>query len=338
MPQNHQMNHPPVRRRKKRRKFRREFLILVWSVLALLILIPLCVHFIRAGKKAGEDSSASEISSSVSSDVSGMQSSEPGSKTGSSSDTEKDTSLIGPASPEDFTAPTEAERQLAAGKETIEAIAQQMAGIDTLVLFCTAVTEGHPYLAAVNRAGNTVTIYTDDGSGNYYKPFLAMVCSAGGENTPRGVWEMPTSEESPSRPVVRALWHLLDGNVYGQYISRITPNDGILFHSVPYTTNGEKDSLEYEEFNKLGKTASAGCIRLSVTDAKWVYDNLPFGTMVVIYDDAENPGPLGQPGTITIDESDTARRGWDPTDPDSENPWGSVESTMVFGDGVQTVN
>ena len=112
-----------------------------------------------------------------------------------------------------------------------------------------------------------------------------MICSTGGENTPRGVWNMPTSDESPARPIVRAEWHLLDGNVYGQYISRITPNDGILFHSVPYYTSGQKDSLEYDEFNKLGTTASAGCVRLSVIDAKWVYDNCGKGTVVTITED-----------------------------------------------------
>ncbi|MFR5209625.1 MAG: L,D-transpeptidase family protein [Clostridia bacterium] len=28
-------------------------------------------------------------------------------------------------------------------------------------------------------------------------------------------------------------------------------------------------------FNKLGEQASQGCVRLAVSDAKWVYDNCP---------------------------------------------------------------
>jgi lipoprotein-anchoring transpeptidase ErfK/SrfK len=30
----------------------------------------------------------------------------------------------------------------------------------------------------------------------------------------------------------------------------------------------------------LGKRASAGCLRLSVIDSKWVYDNIPNNTTV----------------------------------------------------------
>ena len=71
-----------------------------------------------------------------------------------------------------------------------------------------------------------------------------------------------------------------------------------------------------EEFNKLGQTASAGCVRLTVADVKWVYENCPSGTTVIIYND-ENPGPLGKPSAPYISEDN----GWDPTDPDSSNPW-----------------
>ena len=35
------------------------------------------------------------------------------------------------------------------------------------------------------------------------------------------------------------------------------------------------------QFNKLGQTASHGCIRLSVGDAKWIYDNCALGTKLL---------------------------------------------------------
>lgn len=44
---------------------------------------------------------------------------------------------------------------------------------------------------------------------------------------------------------------------------------------------------------------------------------------MVIYDDAQNPGPLGLPGTLQIDPKNETLRGWDPTDPDPANPWGT---------------
>ena len=96
--------------------------------------------------------------------------------------------------------------------------------------------------------------------------------------------------------------------------------DAYLFHSVPYYSQ-HKDDVEYDQFNELGTPASLGCIRLMVNDVKWIYDNCDIGTRVIIYDDAEDPGPMGKPGTIYTDPADETLRGWDPTDPDPENPW-----------------
>lgn len=172
--------------------------------------------------------------------------------------------------------------------------------------------EGFPYLIAVNRSASTVTVYTLDEEGRYTVPYMAMVCSAGKEGedteTPLGFYATPVNYD----------WRLLAGPSYGQYATRIW--DAYLFHSVPYYTQ-HKDDLEYVEFNKLGTQASLGCIRLMVVDVKWIYDNCPIGTTVVIYDDAATPGPMGTPGTIYIDPDDETYRGWDPTDPDAANPW-----------------
>lgn len=164
-----------------------------------------------------------------------------------------------------------------------------------------------PYLIAVNRAADTVTIYTIDSEGRYTVPYMAMVCSTG-SSTPTGFYYTP----------IDYSWRTLYGPAYGQYCTRIV--DAILFHTVPYNTP-HKDDLEYEEFNLLGTPASMGCIRLMVGDVKWIYDSCPIGTPVVIYDDAENPGPMGKPGTIYSDPNDVTLRGWDPTDPDPANPW-----------------
>ena len=173
--------------------------------------------------------------------------------------------------------------------------------------FSFAVQEGFPYLICVNRAASCVTVYADDGAGQYSLPYMAMVCS-GGEDTPLGSFSTPVSYD----------WRLLSGPCYGQYATRI---DGpYLFHSVPYYTQ-HKDDLEYDQFNQLGTQASLGCIRLMVNDVKWIYDNCDIGTRVIIYDDAEDPGPMGKPGTIYTDPADESMRGWDPTDPDPENPW-----------------
>ena len=60
-------------------------------------------------------------------------------------------------------------------------------------------------------------------------------------------------------------------------------------------------------------------MRLNVADAKWIYDNCKSGTLVNIYD-SNNPGPLGKPTPVKIDVN-SKYRGWDPTDPNENNPW-----------------
>lgn len=53
-----------------------------------------------------------------------------------------------------------------------------------------------------------------------------------------------------------------------------------LFHSVP--TNEHAGQYLEDEGAKLGRPASHGCVRLSVADAKWFYDQIPTGTPVTI--------------------------------------------------------
>ncbi|MGN0449743.1 MAG: immunoglobulin-like domain-containing protein [Ruminococcus sp.] len=163
----------------------------------------------------------------------------------------------------------------------------------------------NPYSIYVNRKQNCVTVYTYDENGDYTVPIRAMVCSCGkNDGTITGTYGIYFKSE----------WHSLFDNVYGQYVSGISGD--YLFHSVPYYTKSS-DDLEVEEFNKLGSNASLGCVRLSVSDTKWIYDNCANNTEVKIYDD-DNPGPLGKPETIKITD---LKCGWDPTDDNKSNPY-----------------
>jgi len=167
--------------------------------------------------------------------------------------------------------------------------------------------EALPYYIKINREQNVVTVYKKDDGDNYTIPVRAILCSTGLYNaTPRGVFHLSN----------KYIWRELNGGVYGQYASRIT--GGVLFHSVPYASKN-KATLYWDKYNKLGQQASMGCVRLTVEDAKWIYDNCPSGTAVEVYD-SKDPGPLGKPETIKLDK-DNANKGWDPTDPDERNPW-----------------
>lgn len=164
-----------------------------------------------------------------------------------------------------------------------------------------------PYYIEVIRNQETVIVYGMDDKGDYTKIIQVFVSSPGaGYNTPVGTFKTKKGYE----------WGALFGNVYGQYSTVITGH--ILFHSVPYHSMS-KDDLVWEYYNRLGTKDSLGCIRLTVADAKWIYDNCESGTMVKIYD-GELPNGVTKPVAQKIDPNDP-RRGWDPTDPDPNNPW-----------------
>lgn len=163
------------------------------------------------------------------------------------------------------------------------------------------------YYIKVNNQMNTVTIYVKDANGNYTIPVKAMVCSTGYASPKNSKYQLKG----------RWTWGEMIGGVYTQWETHITGN--ILFHSVPYLRRYDYNSLEYWAYDKLGTTCSAGCIRLTCADAKWIYDNCPTGTWVEFYS-SPNPGPLGKPSAMKI-SSYTEYRGWDPTDPHKGNPW-----------------
>lgn len=178
------------------------------------------------------------------------------------------------------------------------------------------------YLIMVNRAANCVTVYEKDAEGEFCVPVKAFVCSCGreGHETPLGTFQ--TSNYY--------TWRLMVDGSYGQYAVRF--NKGIMFHSVPYYTKNA-GNMEWEQFNLLGEPASLGCVRLTCADAKWIYDNCAAGTEVIVYDDAENPGPLGKPEEVKLTAENPMRQ-WDPTDTNSRNPWNQVRPTLYLTGAV----
>lgn len=180
------------------------------------------------------------------------------------------------------------------------------------------------YYVKVNVQANVVTIFSKDNNGNYTVPVKSMICSCGTYTPPNNLNSSYTASKYNLNGT-RYRWHPLQGNVCGQYTTCIVKN--ILFHSVPYLKMGDPGSLEYEEYDKLGTTASAGCVRLSFTDAKWIYNNISNGTTVEFYSSSD-PGPLGKPSSKKISGNESCRN-WDPTDDDKNNPWNNVEKTQT---------
>ncbi len=157
------------------------------------------------------------------------------------------------------------------------------------------------YTIYVNRSSNIINV-VDSRTGKVVK---AMYCSTGvGYSTIGGTYNT----------VSKMRWHALNGGVYGQYCTRI--HGSYLFHSVYYYRT-VKNQMSTREYNKLGSQASAGCVRLAVVDAKWIYDHCDVGTRVVIGESRR----MGKPTRSKLKVSTARRTRWDPTDPDPANPY-----------------
>lgn len=122
------------------------------------------------------------------------------------------------------------------------------------------------YLLYVDTSSQLTHIYK--GSNNNWNLFKSLKCSTGkeGSETPSGVYTIKN----------RDTWFFSKKfNQGGKYWVQF---DGdYLFHSIPFAED-QKTIVDYT----LGKPVSHGCIRLSLEDSKWLYDNIPTDTKLII--------------------------------------------------------
>ena len=111
-------------------------------------------------------------------------------------------------------------------------------------------------------------------NGSYSQLVRTMKCSTGknATPTPKGTFQNGTGPG--------ARWHYFKKfKCWAQYAYYIEGD--IMFHSVLYK---EKDGpVTQSSVNNLGRKASHGCIRLSVEDAKWINQNCPRNTKIIVY-------------------------------------------------------
>ncbi len=157
------------------------------------------------------------------------------------------------------------------------------------------------YRILVNTKACVMTIYAKDGRKGYTIPVKSFLCSPGA-GTQSGTFKLGEKYR------YRTLFY----SSYSQWTAVIHGN--ILFHTTPYKSYGNNDTLDVGEYNKLGTAASHGCVRLQCVAVKWIYDHCSNGTTVKIYK-SSNPGPFGKPKLEKLPKWHK----WDPTDPTAVN-------------------
>ena len=105
------------------------------------------------------------------------------------------------------------------------------------------------------------------------KPVRIMLCTTGESetDTPRGSFVVGKRRER--------FGYFDKFDCYAQYWTQF--NGPYFIHSLLYSERSAK-SLMRNSYKNLGRSTSHGCVRLTVPDARWIYENIPPGTVVKI--------------------------------------------------------
>jgi lipoprotein-anchoring transpeptidase ErfK/SrfK len=117
-----------------------------------------------------------------------------------------------------------------------------------------------------NTSSNMVYVF--EGKNKEWTLIRAMQCTDGAPATPTIKGTFSINGRGP------LLISPGNSNVRAKYKTRI--NGGYYFHSILYNAKGNVIDP------RLGQSLSHGCVRLSLENAKWIYDNIKDGTGVFI--------------------------------------------------------
>ena len=124
------------------------------------------------------------------------------------------------------------------------------------------------YLILVDRARCKTAIFKGN-SGNWsYDKYWSCCVGAPGTPTITGIYYLGYKQLYFDTGDVGRCWY--KSQISGSY----------LFHSVIYY----RDSGPYRIYDgTMGAHVSHGCVRLDIQNAKYIYDSVPSGTTIVIY-------------------------------------------------------
>lgn len=143
------------------------------------------------------------------------------------------------------------------------------AGLTTMINKAQGYYSATRWLIMVDTSNNYLGIFTG-GRGNWNLQSY-WLCTTGKPSTPTVLGEYTVTGKgysfngALSLPAYTCYYYT---QFYGDY----------LIHSVEYYQN-TFDVLD----GRLGQNLSHGCVRLPIEQAKWIYDNIPYGTKFVSY-------------------------------------------------------
>lgn len=204
------------------------------------------------------------------------------------------------------------------GKTTVTATANDGTGVKRTFYVAVGSFSSMPYYIEVDKANQVVRVY-ERGDGSYTHLVRRMICSTGRSGTrfSDGLYALNGS---------RTKWcKAMNGTSYMQYATRISGH--FMFHGVP-TDIARADRVKANYYHQLGSKASDGCIRLLCADAKWIFDNVPSNTFVLVMTGVRSPAEYGAVSAPTLVQSGSFV--WDPSDDNSANPYYDAAYTSLI--------
>lgn len=152
------------------------------------------------------------------------------------------------------------------------------------------------YCIKINKSQNFAVIYQMDENQEYTIVVKAFKVSVSEDAS--------VGETFISR---KALWWKVSDTSYCRYASKLDNSE--VLYSAAYYYNETDNSLNKNSYNNIGNASLDGSIHMTVSNAKWIYENCGINTPVYILDNFDlDEG-------VTLEEFETISSGYrDPTD------------------------
>ncbi len=141
---------------------------------------------------------------------------------------------------------------------------------------------GMPYFIEVDVTNQCVNIFIKDAATGRYDILLnRFVCSGGTSTYPTKTGNFFILSDSAQKARRGQLtkyqrYYFQKWESYAYYITRYS--DEYMFHSFTFKKNAAGQLIAKNDYYNMGNPGSAGCLRMLMGHAKWIYENIDAGT------------------------------------------------------------
>lgn len=145
-----------------------------------------------------------------------------------------------------------------------------------------------PYYIEIDVTNQCINVFRkNDETGAYDILLNRFVCSGGTSSKPTKLGNFYIKSEAEQKKatgqsVKYVRYYFKNYDSYAYYITRYS--NEYMFHSFTFEENKTTKQIlpKKTSYYNMGNTGSAGCLRMLMNHAKWIYDNVDAGTYVVV--------------------------------------------------------